>query len=64
MAFGYEAETIYSEARSNAPSSCRDESSDSDEDSDKSDEEYDLEDLLLFKHLKMMLMENKVLPYF
>ena len=61
VAFGYEAEQIYSEARSKATS--RDDVSDSDIDDDVTkveEEEYDVEDLLLFKQFKMMLMKNKV----
>ena len=63
VAFGYEAEQIYSEARSKA-NSCYDvDVSDSDIDDDVTkveEEEYDVEDLLLFKQFKMMLMKNKV----
>ena len=65
VAFGYEAEQIYSEARSKATS--RDDVSDSDDDDDVTkveEEEYDVEDLLLFKQFKMMLMKNKVQSVF
>ena len=63
VAFGYEAEHIYTGARSKATSRDGDDVSDSDEDDDVTEveeDEHDVEDLLLFKQFKMMLMKNKV----
>ena len=63
VAFGYEAEHIYSEARSKATSCDNDDVGDSDDDDDVAkveEDEYDVEDLMLFKQFKMMLMKNEV----
>ena len=63
VAFGYEAENIYNHARSRKTT---DDSDVTDSDEEREDiteiEEnvHDVDDLLLFKHFKMMLLKNKV----
>ena len=63
VAFGYEAETIYNHARSRKSTDDSD-VTDSDEEckdgTEKSENVHDVDDLLLFKHFKMMLLKNKV----
>ena len=74
VAFGYEAEQIYNDSKTNNTSHESDKIGSDDDDVTDSDCEaddvgtskeksYNVEDLMLFKHFKMMLMKSKVNLY-
>ena len=63
VAFGYEAEHIYNDAKSrktHAESDVIDSDDDTDDVKEVEENVYDVEDLLLFKQFQMMLLNNKV----
>ena len=74
VAFGYEAEQIYNDSKTKNTSDESDKSGSDDDDVTDSDDEvddvgtykdrsYNVEDLMLFKHFKMMLLKSKVILY-